>query len=402
VLVKERVKVGLMEALKMKDFVANQLATASKNNLLQSGGMVKLEANLHDSIPLELKQSSSLLITMPTTEIVQGMEVFLSDSGTNWRSTGQPISDRVQVIAHCKKLIVRTSQFWPNRAAYSNKPAPPLAPKKPAKPHRPRPEGYTPNISWHQALQRKQIEKSYADRYVAAVERYEQRMQRYRENLAAYPRDSSLYEERLANYKIVLREWEKGEKARELEEYKQLNSQYQPDLDKRRSDNKLNDVYAECDSLRKVKLALMNDRLNRMKTYDLNTISSYVLSVNELGWINCDKLMLFPREQDRELAVWDNDPEPERVDLILPIQRARLSLGMQRNGSYQLQYAAPKDFDAYVFAYKVVDGKPHIFLQRLTDETNVEMKFTAVKFEKLKRILEGMNESKNLEELAIR
>lgn len=76
------VEVEIVEAFDLSDFLTSGLATMSDGKLLISNGMMNIEAKA-DGVPVKLKESASLAISMPTIRPPKGFQMFTGD-GRNW------------------------------------------------------------------------------------------------------------------------------------------------------------------------------------------------------------------------------------------------------------------------------------------------------------------------------
>ena len=85
------------EAFDFQDMVDERLFTQTEDKILETGGMIHIEAS-QDGKPLKLKDGKEIELIFPLQESKEGMELFLGnedDNGTIWEPTGQEITSRV-------------------------------------------------------------------------------------------------------------------------------------------------------------------------------------------------------------------------------------------------------------------------------------------------------------------
>ena len=90
--VKGAIDVELKEYYKKADILGTNLSTCSKGRLLETGGMIEVNA-FKDKQKLKLKNSASIKIKFPTNELKEGMELFNGEikKGTvDWISNRKP------------------------------------------------------------------------------------------------------------------------------------------------------------------------------------------------------------------------------------------------------------------------------------------------------------------------
>ena len=139
--VTEAVTVEVIEAYSLTDFMQHDLFTESKGELIETGGMLHIAANV-DGTPVELGENKSLELIYPVQEIEEGMELFYgetTDEGMTWApadrdfTTSQvknnPIMlDLDPIINYNLGRLERTKLRFPEmppRPRYPRKPFPP-------------------------------------------------------------------------------------------------------------------------------------------------------------------------------------------------------------------------------------------------------------------------------------
>ena len=93
--VEGEVKLEVSEAYRLTDFVAQNLSTESKGELLETGGMLYLNATV-DGQEVELAENRNLEIIYPVSEMKEDMELFYmeetADGATTWVPAESPIT----------------------------------------------------------------------------------------------------------------------------------------------------------------------------------------------------------------------------------------------------------------------------------------------------------------------
>lgn len=89
------VEIEFQEALKISDMVLANLTTTTDGEMLQSGGMIFINATAGDQ-QLEIGKNKTIGVILPTDKIAEGMQLFegIEDSfGINWKNPTQIIND---------------------------------------------------------------------------------------------------------------------------------------------------------------------------------------------------------------------------------------------------------------------------------------------------------------------
>jgi hypothetical protein len=92
----EKINVKVVEVLSLEDFLKNNMNTTSDGKLLESEGMVYLDASC-DGKPLTIKKGSEVTIEMPTLEKKSGYKVFNGEydslGNMNWKENDKSSID---------------------------------------------------------------------------------------------------------------------------------------------------------------------------------------------------------------------------------------------------------------------------------------------------------------------
>jgi hypothetical protein len=200
---KGKIDFTVKEALQTEDILLTGLTTVSNGKLLQTGGMVYIEASINGK-KLKLAKDKNIKIAMPTKNVVDGMQLFYGQKtksgNVNWTPTGQlpnTIELAVDKTALNKAKLKSAPLKFP-RVAYKNdiyQPGKPIYPTKPAEPTEPRYITFKPNFFQRifytdEMKMKKELalndpkKKHYEKRietYEKAMVKYEKQMKRYNE-----------------------------------------------------------------------------------------------------------------------------------------------------------------------------------------------------------------------------
>jgi hypothetical protein len=189
------------EALSTTDILLSGLSTKSDGKLLQTGGMVHIEASINGK-KLLLAKNKNVDIKLPTKNAVAGMELFYGEktkSGTiNWKPTGQqPKSVELNIdktaLRKSKPKIEKISIPKIEFATSIYEPSKPATPYKPTNPKEPGYISFHPN--WWQKIiysDETKMKKELAindpknKEFDSRVERYEAAMVKYNNQLLIY------------------------------------------------------------------------------------------------------------------------------------------------------------------------------------------------------------------------
>jgi hypothetical protein len=219
---KGKIEFTVKEALQTDDILLTGLTTVSDGKLLQTGGMVYIEASINGK-KLKIANDKNIEISMPAKKMVAGMELFYGEktkSGSvNWKPTGQQpkgIELNVDKSALRKSRLKEVPITIP-KLNYASQPMQPIKPAMPYKPYNPKEPKYIsfkPN--WWQKIiysDEKKMEKELAmnnpkqaefdkriDNYDKAMLKYAAHLKKYNEvQLPKYSKDDDAYREELSN-----------------------------------------------------------------------------------------------------------------------------------------------------------------------------------------------------------
>ena len=175
------VHVELTEALGLQAMLAHQLGTRSGERLLETGGMLRVQANDADGNALRLAAASPMDIAVPKEGQMPGMELFLSSDGRDWNATGRPLQETVVTTWREPRypappqLSYRLPRYIEDQKGRPVKPVAPVMPRRPIEPRR---ASYAAARPWWAFLLPARATRQADARYNTAMERHAKQMER--------------------------------------------------------------------------------------------------------------------------------------------------------------------------------------------------------------------------------
>lgn len=392
-----QVKIEITEALGVSDFVAHNLMTISGNQMLESGGMLKITANGPDGQELELDPNKPMQISVPGNQLKKGMTVFTSETGADWTNTSNEV--RVSSVVDQEMASVIAVDFQTNyirirnypvfRRNYNSRPEYPWKPNAPNKPKEPRESTYFKKLAWHQKAIAPIIKARQKKAYAAAYARYLVKLDKYRTLQDRFETRKEQFDIDLEQYKIDIVQWEKQQV------YDSLNFKNSPQyLEVLRfneeamefnglvNSNKRKAWLEKQDSV----FASVDDR-GELNTNDLN---GYFLSHNQLSWINIDRFLKLKDSQIRPITMKDPDATRENVLIVFQDIKSTMPLRKKRSGNAFIQKRIPKRTNATLVSYKVEDGRIMVYHQKIGRQNKYTPTYKAYKFKEFKKFLEDL------------
>ncbi|MEM8528031.1 MAG: OmpA family protein [Bacteroidota bacterium] len=382
-----KIEITLKEAYDFSDMLMSDLSTTSDHQLLETGGMIYLEAMV-DGQQLNIKEGTALTVGLPGEEFKEDMELFIGEQDalgtvTNWGVTEQPFVPSLEETLNMRPEPRPPFLFrkgYQGRA--TGKPKKMAVPSKPILPRTPSPETkrFYPN-SWQKMFWSKEkIQQKEDELYAKAQERHIQHMEQYERNTKLHAQDLIKYKAHLQSVK----DWEAEQRAKvrafELAQSEKYEAQYEL---YRIAKEKWHEERLE--------------RLAQLEDYEvtgkqaLSVVSRYFTSITRLGWINCDRFYSVPEEGKMQLAVNDLDETEERVFVIFNDTKSLLTT-YKRDGQYRTS-SIPKGENVTIVGLKFQDRKP--MLAQLTTTTNpvmtYELEYKACTASEMKAQLSAFN-----------
>jgi hypothetical protein len=389
----ESVNFQLTEALSMESFILNGLATMSGDHMLESGGMLKMEALTASGQQVFIDPEMPLSVRVPTDSVRPGMQLFASDDGGSWSKEGQKIGDSLKVRIRPYPSYVIPKYLMPTyKPDLSTKPRRPRTPSYVKEPNEPRQESYVPKEKWFSKLTEKEKRSYFMKEYNQAYQEYLIDMEHYERGIQSYKRDSVQYEKNKLYYKHDLAMWNQKIDKEKLE-YKK-SEEYLAAIAERDSIIKdvSRDYQEELRIWRVERDKLKQEAFEKMVALgygNQSLLDQYALSVNTLSWINIDRFYKQDMNNAIQVTVKDKDDIPERV--LIVFKELNCVLPMRKADSYYTQGKIPPTANGEIFAYRIRKGKPEMYNERISPNGEMDLKFTQCKFSDIKSKLEEFN-----------
>lgn len=387
-LVEGAVDITITEAMALEDILAEGLSTVSGTALIETGGMLKVEASAAGS-PVTLDAQASLLVSLPTKERAADMQLFVSGTGTDWQATGR------RPLSKLKLELPAPPRFrWPamNYTAFvpdlAGKPREPLEPWCPIEPTAPRRESYTTRPRWYHFVMRERIRANDEARYTAALEAHALRVAKYEAKLRAYEEDKAAYPERMAAYEQAMDRWNEEVLPARYEEWRTsvlvpAQQQYRARL--RVAEQRYADELAVWTDRNRELLDRHAAQMDSLGLDDVALFNTYLFATNTLGWINCDRFMDVPAAQKHDIIVQDADTARKNVFLVFSDIHSIARMTPTEAG--YLQPAIPRNEAVELFAYAVKDGRPYVCRAPMTGKARGELKMERTTVAGLRKLM---------------
>jgi hypothetical protein len=375
--------VEVVEALNPLDFFTEKLSTRSGNTLLISGGMLKIDVFANDGTPLELATGSSVETTLPTANIDPEMQLFVSEDGADWALTGS----QSNAAEKPSSLREKPNFFIKSFEAPALKIAPkPIIPNLPLLPIEPEPfyKGQRKvSTTWWQFKKRATLIKNNAVYYEVELENtnYTRQMERYTHRYKRFQEDSASYSSRLARYEERYALWEaQCDSARQI--YHDIT--YPEAL------NRYNDWRAEVLKSYRIQLQAWRDNLFESDSIEMEDteatreVQQYLFSVNQTGWVNCDKFWNVPKEN---MLVMNIDVERNDLANTFILFRDDLSMVTTDLTATGQMATIPKNSDGCIISCYVEDGKLHVGHSELSNASNAELNYQTMKLSEFAKFI---------------
>lgn len=387
--VTEPVTIKLNEALDFNSYVGYNLSTMSGDQMIESGGMFQLTATTKSGRKVLVNPNDPVVASVPTANRKNDMQVFVSQSdGSNWNTTGDTINGRPQLaLAPIPERILSglpLPQYYPDN---SGKPVSPRKPRQFKAPAAPRKESFVKEPKWYQLNKKRVIEKGEMA-YETAMSKYENRNTIYVRRTKRYEKGMVDYSQDTAAYRQELHAWENNMDSLEAnfeksEEYINAHEAWEKDQDR------LDRIYrCQMEEWKADKSAQMDrwaEKMDKLGSASQSTLNNYVFAVKSFGWINVDRFCDYKGERFA-VVVDDVDTTDEKVFVLFGERNSLLSL--QKYGNMYTQKGLPIDEQTVLFAFKVEDGKPKIYMRKLDGGLHTSLEFRESSFKEIKSILD--------------
>ena len=213
----------------MGEAISHQLSTLSGGQILESGGMFRMEA-YYQGEALELKEGKEIDVRLPSTNLQAGMSVFVGNRNEQgvvvWEDTKEafnavdtaekpklPLPGYAEIMRAHRVVFPEKPKYIPLEFVMRvpSRPQVPVLPRKPVVPQEPvQPEGENPG--WTGILKSewrdyKRTHNNYREalaNYDTRLEQYEKHVLRYEERYSLYQADSAEFLEDSAQWQNLL------------------------------------------------------------------------------------------------------------------------------------------------------------------------------------------------------
>lgn len=398
----------LTECYSFGNMLLADLTTMSGDKLLQTGGMMKIEA-FSEGKELVVAEGKNIQAATPTKEFDKDMQLFYGEE--------HPENDRLedwQLTANAITASAQNDFTRPRNTPYMgpNRPAKPTAiiytvdstfmPKKPVKPEvrrfRPVPfpdtmSVYTKKTKGSMFTSKSKLAEERRAKVKKIMTRYEKRLARLEYNKEAYAKSLIKYDKNVLDYPTKLEEWNKEIKVKEAkfynsENYKSLTvareKWYQKDLIRYKK------ARAAHKEMKKKQAADFERELEQKGEISTMEMNYYFFQINQTGWINCDK---FNKAIEREpLFVSESSQTKESaVYAIFPEMNSIIRLNRNTSGKINKQ-SFPRGEKVMVIAWQVRDGQPMMAKAEtiMGNRNSVNLNYRKVRLQELRETLAGI------------
>ncbi len=397
----EEIIIELKEAITYEDFLAAGLFTHSKGEILETGGMMYINASAGGKA-LQLKPGEDIEVVYPLQESKDGMELFYAndkaDGTMDWTPTGQPFgtikpnlgleiteTDLNKILEYEIEVGEKPEITFTD---LRKRPRVDEMPYPPAEPKRGFPSDY------------KKYEEKYAN-YEIALEKYHklkplqdadlakwnkevdnrfQKIYKHKEDLRIFMADAQAKGELLKLRKYYDKVGEKGF-LKALESA--LRKPFKYSIDDRKLNlaafgNQSYDIlrtkgkFRSCENEITLKVFdVSNEELKHLMQdaianaafteyessgkIDNRNLDRYITRVNQLGWINCDRFPDFGFSSD--LILTESDQSTKYFMIFNNIKSMIAPTRM--DGAFVFK-KVPVGQEVKILGVKLVDNKPHI------------------------------------------
>lgn len=428
------VEIHLEEAYTYGDLIALQFTTVSDGKMLETGGSINVEARSNGKA-LKLKSDKTINLKMPATNAKNDMTLFtgerIDDGNINWANTNQPFrvmapasikefrrsslpvalddngdideaatrklygsnidlninSDLVPYYNQGKRTDPVFKGYIPSELnnqwnlLISQEPTSSLSEPRFTKSHPKEPKRediqYEPSFTTKLKLGRKGVEAKKEEMYQRKLKGYEKRLVRYE-------KEKATFDKRLANYNKATEDFR--------------NNQYNPWKTRRDSMETFLDSLLLVDD--KALQMEMYSKTKEQRTADFEAkiannekienveLQSYVMDINQLGFINCDR---FPRiSGERKPVIVQGNWISGMIYVIVRKFKSVIS-AKNVDGFYKTQMI-PKNTNITIIGIKNMDGK--VMMGKMDTKSGSQdiytLDYEESNFTELKKILSGI------------
>ena len=388
----------MREAYSSLDIISNGLSTLSGEKLLETGGMIHMEAE-SEGQKLQLNKDINLLIEMPTEKTKDGMQLFTgnpSDDGVvDWASTGQEFkTDEKDYLSYppMPKPKYSHKSFPPYECNVDIRPQAPKKPRKPVEPREPKREQfkYNPGFLKSVTLGKKGIKAEEERRYESALANYKNRHEKYTNiSKPRYEEELVAYKEKTAHYKEADLEWSTNCRSEREEYLKTMRAEFEKEDSLARVNYQV-----QIKLWRKAKKKIaeeFEEKYNEVGTLNKKALSSYFYQVNKLGWINCDRFINIPKSSMMLANIKTSSPSlEEMVYIVFEDEKTMIRPRRIQNGGFQFNLPVGKKVS--ILGIKVENGRPQMakLNTHIQREKEYVLDYKSITLKDMRRQLEAL------------
>ncbi len=430
------VDLEIIEAFNYSDIVANNLSTETKDELLETGGMMNIQAT---SGGKELRLDKSLELIYPVQKEEEGMEVFYGveeeDGLVSWEAAGVPV--RTTQVKNDPLMVdlslIVNYEFGKIEEPKIQFDKMPVRPRAKDMPYPPSKQIYSESkyqelyANYEKNLQayydNKPLEQRALDAWYREVTKRVERIDEYKKEMTEYNYAIKL----ISTVKRLERMGQRRAPAELLKSLFSFMSQpYRIRLDHKQAYRKAFGNYTR-QIIEEKKLEVLQDEhlvytrnnyypdlraliFDAQKRADMERyaktgrisndgFSSYVVGISELGWINCDR---FRQSTVRSTVTVLSGSEYQNTRYYMIFKDIR-SILTGRRGVGQGQFKnVPVGEAVKLVALKLIDQKPHMAaMDHITGKNDiVKLDFNPVTLEQVKEELNSLDPMSSTETLA--
>ena len=387
--VQGNIRFYVSEAIDYGGMMTHNLSTLSSDAVLETGGMIYMEASDEEGNDVYLDKD--IQISIPSDEADDQMTVFVSESGSDWTDTEQPvISDfAFEFEEEHPKLDYHFYQQIP-KFKYDG-PEKPTAPVKVRRPMEPKKPTYNPpRISWYTINKSAKMERAEME-HKKSVDRYDRNFVRYVERLRAYENHEIVFPKLMRKYKEDLAAYQQQRKQDSLDHFQSEEVSDIFRINRIRRDSAYS-IYREQVNLYKerkkeayLKHVAYYDSLGIDVTDDF--ARNFVMNVSTMGWINVDKFYNVDNSEMMFVEI-DKVEEGAKVQLLFKDINSAMSFRFGDQGKC-FSPRFPKDESVELFSYKVVDGKIYATKEMVKSSKISGLNYRQVSLEELANMLDN-------------
>jgi hypothetical protein len=400
------IELKLREAYQLKDMIKADLTTNASGNILETGGMLYLEASANGQT-LQIQNGADVKIAMPTPQMEEGMQLFLpvqDEQGTltGWQETGQQaapsLEDYLDLPPKPKAPILQSAPVLVEVEKWTDN-NPPIAPKKPfrpIRPHEPRRESITYKPPFF-----KRVFMSKEARLAKEEEIYNKRMASYRESLAKYQKRKAVYDEQFpkyqqakVEYQSAYDEWQRTRHHEEIVYRDSMTSVHNEKLRAKFEEER--EAYRQqmeaWRAIRDEQLLAFEQEFETVGNIALSDqmLSDYFFEVQNLGWINCDRFYDVPPQDKQLLVVNDQDDTAEKVYLIFEDINSMIRL--TKREAFYFSRNIPRSAQVKILGLKLDNGRPMMAITntRVDAEESYTLDFQPCTLADIRKTMSGI------------